>query len=184
MRAKMRKAAMALMAAGMFAVVVPAVANAVTLSVPLTAQAKSNWCWVTCAQMVIEYLTGNHILQCNLVKVAFGTSDCPNDPGTFDDVKRALNHGGVTSGTVYSGAPTYDNLVTEIGASRPVIARWGWKSCNKTCGHMVVVRGYTTSTVIYLNPLDGGSYGTASYSYFTDNSSYATTHNQRGLRRK
>ena len=184
MRAKLRRAAMALMAVGMFAVVVPAVANAVTLSVPLTAQAKSNWCWVTSAQMVIEYLTGNHILQCNLVKYALNRSDCPNNAGTFDNVKRALNYGGVTSGTVYSGAPTYSNLSTEINASRPVIARWGWKSCDKTCGHMVVVRGYTSASVIYLNPLNGGSYGTASYSYFTNNSSYATTHNQRGLRRQ
>jgi hypothetical protein len=170
------------MAAGMFAVAVPAVGNALTLSVPLIAQAKSNWCWVTSAQMVIEYLTGQHPLQCNLVKYALNRSDCPNETGSFYNVNRALIYGDVAPGTVYGGSPSYNDLVAEIGGSRPVIARWGWKSCDMKCGHMVVVRGYTSSVVYYLNPLNGGSYGTASHSYFANNSSYTTTHNQRGIR--
>lgn len=81
------------------------------LSVSAIDQEKSQWCWVTAPQIIIEYHLGSAPSQCTLVKRGKNIKECPNDPGTLSETKRAMTKSGLSSGgTTASGTVNFSTI--------------------------------------------------------------------------
>lgn len=157
------------------------------LSVTNYSQEKSNWCWVTGGQIVIRYLTGTYINQCNLYKAGKNISTCTANQGGgfYADMARVLQRGDVHVGYVTTTLPPMATIINEIDGNSPMLARLGWKNSNLEDGHMLVIRGYNTSGnyVNYVYPMESSSYAdktseyrTSTWSSLKENSSSKLTH--------
>lgn len=152
-------------------------------------QEKSNWCWVTGAQIVSRYLTSTIYSQCELYKAGIGGTSCSGNlgGGFYGDMTRALERGNVYPGYATNEFANMTTIVKEINRNAPLLIRFGWKNTNLVEGHMIVVRGYNTDNdyVRYIFPLQSASFSdktselrSNSYAYTEENSSWKTTHSR------
>jgi hypothetical protein len=133
----------------------PAV-TARTLLVPFVPQQTQLWCWAATSEMIFRYY-GRPIAQCQLVGVYTGRSTCClGDPacvvagGSMQVIQQGLlGVGGIRSQLV-NGPITFDQVVTEINASRPVMIGY----LGSFQGHVVLIVGYnkTRGTVVIYDP--------------------------------
>jgi hypothetical protein len=134
---------------------------------PVIVQEQSNWCWVAAGKSLTSYHAGSNPSRCTAYKWAKGGSTCPNNTGTLGNIYTILISGGLTNpGSVSSGSRTYANLQSDLNSNRPAVARWGWDSTGGSTGHIVVIRGFDTSSssVSYMNPLNS-SYQSSTYAW-------------------
>ncbi len=103
------------------------VASAELVQFPLAKreQAKTNWCWATAAQIVVEHKRGVVYSQCQYFKWGKQSSTCEaNEPGSFvAELPRAIKQGGVNAGTV-DYAQTFSWIKTAIYNRNPPILRY------------------------------------------------------------
>jgi Peptidase_C39 like family len=147
-----------------------------TLNIHLITQEHSEWCWAGASKAVLSFYKKTPS-QCRIVNWAFGINyacgnnyfnwnsqaNQPNsmygDNGSVQDI---LNAWGVPN-TALSNYLSWAHVVSDIGANRPFVMRYGWTNGG---GHIVVGRGYeTVNGVNYLYimnpwPGEGMTYGT------------------------
>ncbi len=120
-----------------------------TLNVPLLPQLTSMWCWAASAQMVMKYM-GHDVTQCKQANHALNRTDCCNSP-----IPNACVKGGwpefpvwkfASQTTSWGIALTFSQLVAQIDANKPFCFSWGWQGGG---GHMMVVRGYSSSIIVF-----------------------------------
>ena len=155
------------------------------LSVSTIDQEKSQWCWVTAPQIIIKYHLGSAPSQCTLVKRGKKITDCPNDPGTLSETKRAMTKSGLSSGgTTASRTVKFSTIKKNINSERPMILRKEWKDGKgkKTgVGHLSVIYGYSDNTstnyVSLVKIRNSDSFkSSTSYSNLSKNTDFAWTH--------
>jgi hypothetical protein len=137
--------------------------SARTLPVRLHRQHTLVWCWAASIAMVVEYLTGNPIEDCEVLSrydaalggpgtCCVGDNRCMRGgmPGEIAPIIRNLYGVQVSA---LERALSWSEIVGEIDNSRPVIA-WVWNS--PTSAHVVVIVGYEDSgQLIVDDPLRG-----------------------------
>jgi len=116
------------------------------LSTPLKPQETDQWCWAASGQMIMAF--HNHdVAQCLQANNYLGRTDCCNplkptaciSGGWPEFGKYNFNFDRLSSAHL-----EWDNLREQIGCkSSPVAFSWRWISGGG--GHMMVVRGYTTT---------------------------------------
>jgi hypothetical protein len=105
------------------------------------------WCWAASGQMIMSFLAGSNITQCQEASNYFGNSSCCNSPTPdacvngawpqFDQYGFSFQR---TAQQGTGGVPlTWDELRQEIDAGRPVAFSYHFLSGG---GHMMVARGY------------------------------------------
>ncbi len=152
------------------------IAHAGTISVPGQKQAKSQWCWAAAASSVLRYYSASNASQCKLVNVGKGTSTCANAPGSFiTHVDNIYNHYGVDGGNVVYTMPSLLTINYDIDRYWPLQVRYGYKSSDLSTGHMVTIRGYSGSTIYWIDPATGTT-KSGSHSYLKENSTWKSTH--------
>lgn len=156
-----------------------------SLSVSSITQEKSQWCWVTGPQIIIEYHKGTSPSQCVLVKRGKNIKSCPNEPGNLSQSKKAMSDSGISnSGKTVSKAISYSTIKSNINNDRPILLRKEWKDGKgkKTgVGHLAVIYGFNdnsnTDYVRVLKIRSSTSFKTSvSYSNLKNNSAFAWTH--------
>lgn len=164
-------------------------AHGIGLGVPNYRQEQTQWCWAASSQMVITYTSGVKPSQCNIVKKGKRSSKCVNSPGSFtSDVQRALDAYKVRTGTVLAYAGSERTVRGELGQSRPVMVRYGYKP-RKTTGHMVVLKGYEWNAqsrnyrYSWQDPATGTTRA-GTHAYLTDNSIWSWTHTRIGITKR
>ncbi|GIQ71160.1 papain-like cysteine protease family protein [Xylanibacillus composti] len=155
-------------------------------------QEKSNWCWVAASKSIVQYHTGTAYTQCQIYKWGKGTTDCPNEDGSWSNYQNVFDNAGfVNKGTEASGTVTLNFIKGQIDADKPMIIRKSWldSSTGKKTGtnHAAPVIGYNTSTkrvayinITYSNPSNTGTVW-RDYDYMVDNTSYEWTKSRYGM---
>lgn len=118
------------------------------LNVPLYAQQTNMWCWAASGEMIMSYL-GNDVAQCTQANNRFGYTDCCPVPPCLPSGSHCIQGGwpqydkyGFTySSTAWRTALTWEQLVGQIDANKPVGFAWGWTGGG---GHYMVAIGYAT----------------------------------------
>ena len=167
----------------------PKIQDIGTVSIPETEQEKTNWCWAASMQAVLDAY-GTTVTQCQLANWLFSRADCCN-PGTCnsgtspEQQQDILDHWGLNSTLVYSTL-TWNQLKTEIKASRPVSIGFSW--CGGG-GHSMVIYGFSEVkngsvkyNVSYLDPWFGEGFNVAEYDWMVggcpgDHTWYRTLYN-------
>lgn len=130
------------------------------LSIPVSQQEKSNWCWAACTQMVCKFY-GENPSQADIVTFTFGSP--VNQGGNINHMGLALANWNVGA-TGLSGKLTYTEIEGDINSGSPIIVGRN--------GHAEVIRGFYTDTsnnkynVYFIDPWDG-SYNIVSYPVFS-----------------
>jgi hypothetical protein len=117
------------------------------LDIPLVAQETRMWCWAASGEMITAYY-GSSIAQHKQVNNRFRRNDCGNTPRP-----RHCIRGGWPEFEKYGfnrpehryGALSWQELVRQIDAGKPVGFSWEWKACKKcksNGSHYMVARGY------------------------------------------
>lgn len=164
-----------------------------TLSVPLTTQEHSQWCWSASSKAVLNYYKKTPS-QCQIVNWAFGLNyacgntnfnwnsqaNQPNNMyGSNGSVQNILNAWGVSNGA-YSVASSWNSVVSDINANRPFVMRYGWSNGG---GHIMVGRGYETANgvnyVYIMDPWPGEGQTWRTYNSAVSASDHRWTHTQR-----
>ena len=107
---------------------------------------ESVWCWAACGQMVINYVTGKSITQCDQAKHRFARNDCKHEdcrvPGWPEFCKYDVSVRTTEDGETLD----FGVIKQEIDAGRPVVLSWHNLDTSTEeedgTGHMVVVSGY------------------------------------------
>jgi hypothetical protein len=165
-----------------------------TLSVPLTTQEHSQWCWAGSSKAVLSYYWANYPSQCQIVNWAYGlnyacgnavfdwnsTANQPNSMyGSNGSVQNILAHWSVPN-TAVTSALSWNTVVSDINANRPFVIRYGWTGGG---GHIMVGRGYETyngtNYVYIMNPWPGEGQTYRTYASAVNASDHAWTHTQR-----
>lgn len=177
-----------------FALAVPAaMAQWRTLSVPLTTQEHSQWCWAASSKAILNYYYKTPS-QCQIVNWAYGLNyacgnttfnwnSYANQPnsmyGTGGSVQNILNAWGVSNGA-YNVASSWNSVVWDINNNRPFVIRYGWSNGG---GHIMVGRGYETyygTQYIYImDPWPGEGQTWRTYASAVWASDHRWTHTQR-----
>lgn len=138
--------------AGLLLALPAAFAQWKTLSVPLTTQEHSQWCWSASSKAILNFY-GKNPSQCQIVNWAFGVNyacgntnfwwnSYANQPnsmyGSNGSVQNILRAWGV-SNTAHYTASSWSSVVYDINANRPFVIRYGWSNGG---GHIMVGRGY------------------------------------------
>jgi len=146
----------------------PAFATAKWLStvVPVE-QAKSNWCWAACAEMVIKHYGGTAD-QWVVVNYIFPNLNYPNYGGSIAQTDQAIDHyQSKKNGMISSSSLSFTAVKYQINNNAPIVVGWKWYGGG---GHMVTIRGYDDASpqyVYWCDPSDG--YGHKNYySWFVD----------------
>jgi len=179
--------------AGLLLAIPAAMAQWRTLSVPLTTQEHSNWCWAASSKAVLSYYQKTPS-QCQIVNWAFGLnyacgntnfnwSSYANQPnsmyGTNGSVQNILNAWGVSNGA-YNYASSWSSVQWDINANRPFVIRYGWTNGG---GHIMVGRGYETyngvNYIYIMNPWPGEGQTYRTYSSAVSAYDHRWTHTQR-----
>jgi hypothetical protein len=134
------------------------------LNIPLILQVQSEWCWATCATMILHYYGNSGIKKCDFANWLFKQTKCCTDPNSPDcnincqwsDVKKVYSHWNIKS-KQSNKSVLFSKIMFEINAGRPVEVGYVWNSGG---GHVVIVIGYNASIgardYIYLNdPIRG-----------------------------
>jgi hypothetical protein len=165
-----------------------------TLSVPLTTQQHSQWCWAASSSAVLNYF-GQAKQQCDIVNWAFGINyACGSSYFNWNSYANQPNNifggGGSVQGILYNGGVnslavndylSWAHITSDINSNHPFVMRYGWTSGG---GHILVGRGYDIesdgSRYIYLmNPWPGEGMTYASYNYAIGASDHYWTHSLR-----
>ena len=165
-----------------------------TLSVPLTTQEHSQWCWAGSSKAVLSYYSANYPSQCQIVNWAYGLNyacgnstfdwnSAANQPnsmyGTPGSVQNILSNWGVPN-TAINNYLSWNTVVADINANRPFVIRYGWTGGG---GHIMVGRGYETyngvNYVYIMNPWPGEGQTYRTYASAVSASDHNWTHTQR-----
>jgi hypothetical protein len=148
----------------------------VTLNeLPKKAQEMSNWCWVTCAQSVLDY-HNIPLEQCNIVDWACDHEGVKNlgvcsKKGNFNFSETGSGVPGVLlnwgiPGSAHSKPATMSDIMSGIGSGNPFIRAISWNGG----AHVTIVRGYARKTVngvdlefVHIMDPGGGQYSTLAY---------------------
>lgn len=152
-------------------------------NISMQKQEKTQWCWVASGLTIAKY-HGHGSTQADFCTRAKPYYGCDNHPATLDDMARAWGSLGMThTGTGLSSAATFNQVLTEVKASRPLGARIGWSSGG---GHMNVIYGFDTSnnTIGVADPWPNATtYTWWNYSDYVSNNSHKWTHSRIGISR-
>jgi hypothetical protein len=121
------------------------------------------WCWGASAAMVIEYMTGNRIEDCEVLSAydrrlggpglcCQGDSHCLRGamPG---EIERIFGQVFNIHGRSQPMPATFSEIVDSIDNGKPIVI-WLWRT--STSAHVVVIAGYRMpSTVVVLDPMSG-----------------------------
>ncbi|MFF4741152.1 papain-like cysteine protease family protein [Streptomyces sp. NPDC001262] len=152
-------------------------------SINMQKQEQSQWCWDASGNTIASWWGYNYSQTdfCNLANRATGVS-CANQPATPNDIAGAWRlMGFANTGTLQYSAASFDQTHTEVDASRPFLARIGWKSGG---GHFNVIYGYdeTNNTIAVADPWPATqTYTWWNYNDYVSNSSFNWTHTQIGV---
>jgi hypothetical protein len=149
-----------------------------SLNVSGQAQEKTNWCWAATGNSIAAFY-GKNYSQNAFCNMAFGNAQnatCPNNQATLANDQRAFRTIGISQGSYVSSTLTFNTLVAEINANRPVMTRIEWQSGG---GHMMDIIGYDSSdsSIEYYNPWKSDPrYNTSTYNWYRSNSQFFWTH--------
>lgn len=149
------------------------------LGITMQAQVNSNWCWAASGNTVAAYLGYSSYSQNQFCNLAFDraiNSTCPNNQASLGNDQEAFRQIGISPGYYYYGYLSYNTVINEIDALRPVMTRIQWQSGG---GHMMVIYGYDKSQnwVYWGDPWPSDTrYNWATWSYYVSNSSFFWTH--------
>ncbi len=138
--------------------ITPISASADTLNVRAVKQAKSNWCWAACAEMLGCYEEpGSTRSQWDVVMHVTGSTD--NVPGSAEDA--AVGAAFVCYNTS-SFAATHrafskaaiKNMIDNTGNPLIVGIVWVDRDGYPVAGHMMVIAGYDDGQVMIIDPWD------------------------------
>jgi hypothetical protein len=165
-----------------------------TLSVPLTTQEHSQWCWAGSSKAILSYYWANYPSQCQIVNWAYGLNyacgnttfdwySAANQPnsmyGTAGSVQNILAHWSVPN-TAINNYLSWNTVVSDINANRPFVIRYGWTGGG---GHIMVGRGYETyngvNYVYIMNPWPGEGQTYRTYASAVSAYDHNWTHTQR-----
>jgi hypothetical protein len=158
------------------------------LDVELTGQLTQQWCWATCAQMVMRYF-GKNITQCEQANALFKRTDCCHSVmgrgAPFKPISACAKagnpdwnyYGFEVTHSSYDTPLTYEELVAQIDANKPVCFSWKWNSGGS---HMLVAIGYWNSfqllgDVVLVNdpwPVNKGEFKIISYHAYVSGVNY------------
>ncbi len=136
------------------------------LEVPQYNQEQDQWCWNASAQMVLAFY-GNSYSQTAIANWAVGGQNIPNylygstDSSMHGD-DEILQHFGSLGSTGQASALSLNETSTEIGASKPIMLRWGW---NGGGGHIAVIHGVDGNTVYVRDPWPANGSQIQSYAW-------------------
>lgn len=114
------------------------------MSVTVTKQEKSNWCWAACTQAILSY-NNKTVSQSDIVTYAKGSDS--NVSGNTSNIADALNHFlDVTTYKSHTGSTkTYSTMVTKIKNSKPIVLAGHYTiNSGDTSDHAVVCYGYNS----------------------------------------
>lgn len=184
----------------------PLVVNAAdkVLSLPITTQQFSNWCWAASAKAVMDYNGMAVQQQCELANSAFGRTECCAGSAFWET--SICNHGNYLSGPnngydvpgmsvetlLNRNSQLYSfpdlplsqiDAVAEIDRGFPFIMEFQWKTAPGA--HAVVAHGYDLGGeyIVYMDPWPGIGYQRMPYNSVLDASDHTwtislrTTHN-------
>lgn len=156
----------------------PGMASAQILDVPLCEQEYDQWCWAGSSQCVLGYY-GNDYEQCEIAEYTrlhstfhdFGDVNCCVDATqgcNYWNYNYDPDDGSIKMILIDMGNPSIQNygvsrrlteseVAAEIGAGRPFVIR----IC--CVGHFVVGRGYQNGNLYYMDPWFGEGYGFGPY---------------------
>ncbi|WP_327085308.1 C39 family peptidase [Nonomuraea sp. NBC_01738] len=142
------------------------------------AQELSNWCWAATGNSVAAFYghTYSQNQFCNLAFNRSMNSSCPNNQATLANDQTAFSKIGINPGSYVNGYLSYNAIIREIDAERPIMARIQWTSGG---GHMEVIYGYdkSSSWVYWANPWPSSTrYNWTTYNYYVSNNSFFWTH--------
>jgi len=147
------------------------------VTVPVTGQHTSMWCWAASGQMTMNY-HGASVTQCDEANKRFGRTDCCNTPtpaacvvGGWPEYPKY----GFSSVHTSNAALSWNQIREEIYCrKRPFAFTWHWPSGG---GHMMVISGYVSVLGMQFvrvnnpspwDPVGGGA------QYFTTYSDYVS----------
>lgn len=119
-------------------------AGSKTLSVTVTKQEKSNWCWAACTQAILSY-NNKTVSQSDIVTYVKGSDS--DVGGNTSNIADALNHFlDVTTYKSHTGnTKTYSTMVTKIKNSKPIVLAGHYTlNSGATSDHAVVCYGYNS----------------------------------------
>lgn len=132
-----------------------------TLGITKVSQAKSEWCWAACSEMVGKWGTSSLLNQWDVVFSIKGSlvNPYPNVQGSISDMAQGCRY--VSLGTTFNysnGALGPGDIKDQIFTyTRPFIAGINYYlNGQKTGGHAVVIKGYNDYT-ININYYDPGT---------------------------
>lgn len=179
-----------------FSLAFSSITNAQVLNVPLVVQEQNQWCWAGVSNCILDYY-GLPYTQCEIAEYArtavtwtsYGTTDCCVDPsqgcnywnynyGNAGSIQDILIHFGNIPNAGLNYAINQAEIVTESGANRPFVIRWGWFSGG---GHFVVGHGITANDLSYMNPWPGEGLHIADYSWVENDGTHLWTHTNKLL---
>lgn len=132
---------------------------AASLSITRVQQAKSNWCWAACAEMVSTKLKYN-IKQNSIVTKIKGSE--VNEGASDSEITNALKYAVNYSYQVDCYDPySYSKIQNNIARGLPIVMKMKWNSGG---AHALVINGYTSNqNLILIDP--ASNCGTGYYSY-------------------
>jgi len=149
------------------------------LQVPIIGQRTGYECGNTALTCVLQYL-GRHVTVSEVAQLA-GTRKSGTDHG--DMIAGAVKVGATVFARSGGGKRALDEVVSFVSRGLPVICGWwsmwagdvdhdpGWslkQRVKRDCGHYSVLRGYTPSTLLFMDPQDGLAGATIGYCEVAD----------------
>lgn len=134
--------------------------SAVKLEVELSYQETQVWCWAAVSEMILQY--DAHVIdQCQIVGAYLGyyNNECCYYPqycqttAPIETIQRALFYYGGMMSYLYPSALTFDQVVLEIDAGRPIVAGY----TGSFIGHVVIIYGYDAKGQLYIHDPSYGS---------------------------
>ncbi|HYU25687.1 MAG TPA: papain-like cysteine protease family protein [Thermoanaerobaculia bacterium] len=144
------------------------------LNLNMQHQQQTNWCWSAVSVSVkLFYTPGFAITQCDQAnRQLTQTTCCANGSSNVCNVTWFLDRAltGLGNLAAFNGGTTpFANVVTQIGASRPLGCRIGWQGGG---GHFVVIDGYTPGAANNVITVKDPIYGTSVIPYQTFATAY------------
>lgn len=121
------------------------------------------WCWGASAAMVIEYMTGKRIEDCEVLSAydrrLGGRGRCCQGDATCHrgampgEIERIFGQIFNIHGRSQSTPASFQEIVDSIDDDKPIVI-WLWRSA--ASAHVVVIKGYRMpNTVVLLDPMSG-----------------------------
>tara|TARA_R110001592_G_scaffold363221_3_gene681720 strand:+ start:109506 stop:111887 length:2382 start_codon:yes stop_codon:yes gene_type:complete len=169
----------------LFSLILGFTAHAQVLNVPLIEQEQDAWCWNGVSKSALDYYGEVHE-QCEIAEYVrtvtsrgFGNTPCCENPtgpcnqgnaiynedGSIQDI---LHHfAGITSEYKGQFGRTEADVANSIARNAVVPCGWLWATGG---GHAVLIHGYVSGNVYYMDPWYGEGKKIASYSNFSSGS--------------